>query len=112
SLGIFWGRQLYRQMSKQSINFRKYAVTDYVAEIAKPEQLLQALAKASDKLTAEFGSWEIPWGNINRYQRLENVITPHHFDDSKPSIGVPFTSSRWGSLASFNAKPYPGTRKW
>jgi acyl-homoserine-lactone acylase len=25
---------------------------------------------------------------------------------------VPFTSSRWGSLASFGARPYPGTRKW
>jgi acyl-homoserine lactone acylase PvdQ len=25
---------------------------------------------------------------------------------------VEFTSSRWGSLASFGARAYPGTRKW
>jgi acyl-homoserine-lactone acylase len=25
---------------------------------------------------------------------------------------VPFTSARWGSLASFGARPYPGTKKW
>ena len=23
-----------------------------------------------------------------------------------------FTSSMWGSLASFGARPYPGTKKW
>ena len=25
---------------------------------------------------------------------------------------MPFTSSLWGSLASFGARPYPNTRKW
>jgi acyl-homoserine-lactone acylase len=25
---------------------------------------------------------------------------------------VPFTSSQWGSLASFGAKRYPGTRRY
>ena len=25
---------------------------------------------------------------------------------------MPFTSSRWGSLASFGARPYPNTKKW
>jgi acyl-homoserine-lactone acylase len=34
------------------------------------------------------------------------------FNDSGPSIPVPFTSANWGSLASFGARPYPGTKKW
>lgn len=25
---------------------------------------------------------------------------------------VPFASARWGSLASFGARAYPGTRRW
>jgi len=33
------------------------------------------------------------------------------FDDSKPSTPVMFTSARWGSLASFGARTYPGTKK-
>jgi acyl-homoserine-lactone acylase len=33
------------------------------------------------------------------------------FDDDRPSIPVPFTSSRWGSLAAFGARTYPGTRR-
>jgi acyl-homoserine-lactone acylase len=72
--------------------------------------LLQALAAASDKLTADFGTWKTPWGDINRFQRLTDDITPS-YDDRKPSIPVGFTSSRWGSLASFGARTYPNTKK-
>src|SRR6185312_7783887 len=74
------------------------------------ELLLQALASASERLTADFGSWKTPWGDINRFQRLDDEIAPH-FDDAKPSIPVGFTSSLWGSLASFGARTYPGTKK-
>jgi acyl-homoserine-lactone acylase len=75
------------------------------------EQRLQALAAASDKLTADFGSWKTAWGDINRFQRLTgDIVQP--FNDAAPSIPVPFVSSRWGSLASFGARAYPGTKKW
>ncbi len=33
------------------------------------------------------------------------------FNDAGPSIPVGFTSSRWGSLASFGARTYKGTKK-
>src|SRR5207247_6504908 len=81
-----------------------------VAQRATADQMLQALAAASDKLAADFGSWKTPWGDINRYQRNNSAIT-QVFDDAKPSIPVAFTSSRWGSLASFGARTYPGTKK-
>ena len=32
--------------------------------------------------------------------------------DSAPSIPVPFSSGRWGSLASFGAAPRNGTKRW
>ncbi|NLG63800.1 MAG: acylase, partial [Candidatus Cloacimonetes bacterium] len=35
-----------------------------------------------------------------------------NFDDAQHSIPVPFTSARWGSLASFGARPYPNTKRW
>jgi acyl-homoserine-lactone acylase len=34
------------------------------------------------------------------------------FNDDGPSIPVPFASSLWGSLASFGARQYPGTKRW
>jgi acyl-homoserine lactone acylase PvdQ len=76
-----------------------------------PEQLLQALATASDKLQADFGSWKTPWGDINRFQRLTgDIVQP--FNDAGASIPVGFPSAVWGSLASFGARAYPGTKKW
>ena len=77
---------------------------------ATDEQLLQALAVAVARLTNDFGTWKTPWSDINRYQRLTGDIV-QKFDDAAPSIPVPFTSSRWGSLASFGARTYPGTKK-
>jgi len=74
------------------------------------DQLLQALAAASDKLASDFGTWKTPCGDINRFQRLTDDINPP-YDDSKPSIPVGFTSSRSGSLASFGARTYPNTKK-
>ena len=76
----------------------------------RPQQMLQALAAASDKLAADFGNWQTPWGDINRFQRVTgDIVQP--FDDAKPSIPVGFTSARWGSLASFGARTYKGTKK-
>ena len=40
-----------------------------------------ALAAASDTLTADFGTWKTPWGNINRFQRLTDDIV-HPFNDA------------------------------
>ena len=75
-----------------------------------PEQIVQNLAAASDKLAADFGSWKTPWGQINRFQRNDGAIV-QQFDDSKPSIPVGFSSATWGSLASFGARTYPGTKR-
>jgi acyl-homoserine-lactone acylase len=72
--------------------------------------MVQALAAASDKLAADFGSWKTPWGDINRFQRLTDDIV-HPFNDAGPSIPVGFSSARWGSLASFGARTYKGSKK-
>ena len=90
---------------------RKAATSDDAEVKSRAEQLLQSLSAASDKLTADFGTWKTPWGEINRFQRLTDDIV-HPFSDTGPSIPVPFTSSNWGSLASFGSRAYPGTKKW
>jgi len=63
-----------------------------------------------DTLTMRFGTWKTPWGEINRFQRLDDDIAPH-FDDAKPSVPVPFTSGIWGSLAAFVSRPYANTQR-
>ncbi|MGH8317723.1 MAG: penicillin acylase family protein [Steroidobacteraceae bacterium] len=110
SLAVFWGTDIFAHVRAQA---RALGISpeDYVVRRATREQLLASLGAASDRLTENFGSWETPWGHINRFQRINDDISPS-FDDSKPSIPVPFTSSLWGSLAAFGARPYPNTRKW
>ena len=110
SLAVFWGDEILHRVAHDaaSVNMPSY---EYVRTKVPPALLLQSLAAASDRLTAEFGTWETPWGEINRFQRLDDSIVGH-FDDAKPSIPVEFTSAVWGSLASFGARPYPGTKKW
>ncbi|MGH9727524.1 MAG: penicillin acylase family protein [Candidatus Acidiferrales bacterium] len=110
SLAVFWGTDLVRHVGREA-RTAGIPVYDYVGSKVPAEQLLQSLAAASDRLTADFGTWKTPWGNINRFQRINDDIAPH-FDDSKPSIPVEFTSAEWGSLASFGARPYRNTKKW
>ena len=110
SLAVFWGENVERQIASAA---RQLGVSpdDYIATKVPPNQLLLSLSEASNRLAADFGTWRIPWGEINRYQRLNDSIVPQ-FNDFDPSIPVGFTSSRWGSLASFGARAYPGTKKW
>ncbi len=110
SLAVFWGSDVLRRVGRDARAAGLPAI-DYVSNGASPEALVQSLAAASDKLAQDFGSWKTPWGDINRFQRLDDSINSH-FDDTKPSIPVPFVSSEWGSLASFGARAYSNTNKW
>ena len=75
------------------------------------EQRLASLDAAVNRLTQDFGSWRVPWGEINRFQRNDGAIT-QTFDDAKPSIPIPFTSATWGSLASYPGSRRPGTARF
>jgi acyl-homoserine-lactone acylase len=79
--------------------------------LGRSDDRVGVLREALDRLTEDFGRWDTPWGEINRFQRVNGDIE-QPFDDDLPSTPVGFTSSRWGSLASFGAGPYPGTKRW
>ena len=110
SLAVYWATPLARRIGDEDKVPQVELIRKIGAETSDHEKL-QALADAADRLTQDFGTWRTPWGEINRFQRLDDSIKPH-FDDAKASLPVPFTYSLWGSLASFAAKPWPGTKKW
>ena len=110
SLAVFWGTDVVRRVGEEAHRTGLSGVS-YAAERASDAELLASLAAASDRLTADFGTWRTPWGTINRFQRLDDAIASH-FDDAQPSVAVPFTASAWGSLAAFAARPYPSTKQW
>jgi acyl-homoserine-lactone acylase len=110
TLAVFWGDILWDKVSKEDTQ-EGLTIYDVMADKAGPKARLQALSDAVDRLEKDFGSWGVPWGEVNRYQRNDDAIA-QVFDDAKPSLPVPFTSSRWGSLASFGAHRWPGTKRY
>ena len=110
SLAVFWGDTLWDEAAADA-RAAGIPLLDFMATQAGPARRLAALETAVARLEADFGSWGTPWGEINRFQRLTgDLVQP--FDDAKPSIPVPFVSSRWGSLASFGAHRWPDTKRY
>jgi len=110
ALAVFWGTEMWRLLPRDKPRSLEEDI-QYLATQTTPAQRLAALTAASDRLTADFGTWRTPWGQINRFQRLTADIV-QKFDDAAPSHPIGFTSSLWGSIASFGARPYPGTKRW
>ncbi|HEX9164468.1 MAG TPA: penicillin acylase family protein, partial [Gemmatimonadales bacterium] len=109
SLAVFWGLEMWRR-ARADAESEAMSVYDYMARRMPMAERFLALADATDTLAARFGTWKTPWGDINRFQRLTgDIVQP--FSDSGPSLPVGFTSAQWGSLASFGARAYPGTKK-
>jgi acyl-homoserine-lactone acylase len=76
---------------------------DYMSKTTSPAERLEVFETALKKLKADFGSWQTPWGEFNRYQRNNGEIF-QEFNDVKPSLPVGMASSFWGALASFGTK--------
>ncbi|RAK51030.1 penicillin acylase family protein [Phenylobacterium deserti] len=110
SVAVFWGEALWSTAQPEARRLR-INTYDYMADRSTPARKLAALATAVDRLQADFGDWRTPWSQINRFQRNDGAIV-QTFDDAKPSIPVPFTSAQWGSLASFGARRYEGTKRY
>jgi acyl-homoserine-lactone acylase len=109
SLAIFWLQDMVKTHGPAA-KAQGMLVLDYLATQVTPRQRLEALNRASDKLQSDFGSWKTPWGEINRFQRLTgDIVQP--FDDSKPSIPVPFASGNWGALAAYGMVSAPRTKR-
>jgi acyl-homoserine-lactone acylase len=109
SLAVYWGDTL-ATLARGAAAAAGLPVYDYMVARATVAERLGALDAAAGRLTRDFGAWRTQWGAINRFQRLSGAIGPQ-FDDAEPSVPVPFTSARWGSLASFGARTYPGTKR-
>ncbi len=104
----------YKLVSSQPFNeeiFRdQNGVLDAFIKSTPPQQRLTMLADVMRDLQKTYGSWKIPWGDINRYQRLTGDIK-QKYDDSKPSFPVRSSSSLFGPLAPFEAEKF-NTKKY
>jgi acyl-homoserine-lactone acylase len=108
ALAIFWGQELLERKGPEARDADE-PVYDYLVGHLTAAERIAGLAAAVAKLQRDFGRWQTPWGDINRFQRLtDDIVQP--VDDAKPSLPVGFASSNWGALASFDT-PYPRKTK-
>ena len=70
----------------------------------------QALGATLKQMEEDFGTWDMPWGEVNRFQRLTGDINLP-FDDTRPSIPVGLASGRWGALAAYGARAAENTKR-
>jgi acyl-homoserine-lactone acylase len=104
AVAIFWGNTLIERKGALARESDE-PVYDYLVDHLTDAERIDALSEAVGRLERDFGRWETPWGDINRFQRLtDDIVQP--FDDGRPSLPVGFAPSQWGALASFDsAKP-------
>ncbi len=94
AVAIFYGDDLWTRVQAEARK-ANVPVYEYMKSKVTPQQRLESLAAAMDKLAADFGKWQTPWGDINRFQRNDGAIV-QKFDDSKPSTPVMFASATLG----------------
>lgn len=110
TLAVYWGQALRQQIwADVPPGSGQLTIVNVMAQAPAAKQI-QALEEVVDELQRDFGTWKVAWGEVNRFQRLTGKID-ETYDDSKPSLAVPYTSSFWGSLAAFGSRKYPGTKK-
>jgi acyl-homoserine lactone acylase PvdQ len=81
-----------------------------MSKISAPKERLEVFQTALDKIAQDFGSWQTPWGEFNRYQRNTGDIF-QEFDDAKPSLPVGMASGNWGALASYGTRFGENTKR-
>lgn len=113
TLAVEWAQKLNPIIQKLYIdqgetdqveNTKRFAANASVAQLMPP------LVTVLKELNKKFGTWQIPWGKINRYQRLTGDLQAK-YNDNEPSFPVGFASALWGSLPSYNSRYYQGTNK-
>ena len=113
TLAVEWAQKLSPSITRLYIDegeIDQVESTKRFAATATLQQLTAPLLAAMNELKSKFGKWQMPWGEINRFQRLTGNLQST-YNDSLPSYPVSFASALWGMLPSYNSRPYAGTNK-
>ena len=111
SLGHFYGTHYGASGQRPTgVKLSDMELMTYFGSESPDVEKLQMFGETLAQMNADFGSWNTPWGTINRYQRL-NGDARQAFNDSLPSTAVGMASGRWGALAAYGARYTNNTKK-
>ena len=109
SLAHYYGT-MYSKFFKRLKGMSYMQMIQFFGNKSPEKERLAIFTKAVEKLKTDFGTWKMPWGKINRYQRISGAIR-QAFNDTLPSLPVAWASGRWGALAAFGARYTNHTKK-
>ena len=109
TLAHYYGTLCYKKAQRPEGMYAMQLV-EYWGSDSSDDEKLALFEETIADLNRDFGTWDTPWGEVNRYQRLNGDIT-QPFDDAKPSIPIGFASGRWGALAAYGARYNNNTKK-
>ncbi len=109
TLAHYYGN-LYNKKGQRPLGLTPMQRTIFWGQSSPIQERLDIFKEVIATLKTDFGTWKMPWGEVNRYQRLNGDIR-QAFDDEKPSIAVGFASGRWGALAAYGARYTNNTKK-
>ncbi|MEI9921494.1 MAG: penicillin acylase family protein [Bacteroidota bacterium] len=117
TLAIYWARKLEGMMKvdQKVMADHKGDQVFYIEMMittTSPDEKLQAFETTLGELERDFGTWNMAWGDLNRFQRPLGTITNPIFDDTKPSYPVASAPSLFGSLAAFGSRKPVGLKKY
>ncbi len=116
TLAMLWGRNIRAVVNPRLKRYTGGVLDEYEFYFEKifgytgDEEKAIALSDAVDQLVKDFGTWQVPWGEMNRFQRVTGRPR-EQFDDNKASLPVGFASGYWGSLASIDGRSSQQTKK-
>lgn len=115
TLAVEWAQRLIPKMTQKGSE-DEYPIVYYVnrinrfIDVATAKDLIEPMKETINDLTNKFGTWQVAWGSINRFQRISPAIN-QPYNDSVTSIPVGFASSMWGMLPSYSSRYFTGTKK-
>ncbi len=109
TLAHYYGTR-YGREGKRPYRMSDMELMTYFGKASPSEERIAVFTGVLEQLKGDFGTWELPWGEVHRYQRINGDIR-QPFNDALPSIPIGFASGRWGALAAYGARYTNNTKK-
>jgi len=106
SVAHFYGENYQREF--RSMN--RFINPMPTAKVPSESELVSVFEQTIAQMNEDFGTWNTPWSEINRFQRLSGDIDLE-YDDNAPYVPVGLASGNWGALAAYGARTYDGTKR-
>jgi len=105
TLAVLWAYNIFSNADKYPNLSTKSEMEGFaiLSRSIPSEEKLKYLLETIKGLQSVYNTWKVPWGELNRYQKLPGSLQPN-FDHAKESLPVGMASAIFGSLPAFETQ--------